>query len=80
MVSIGQVYELPFSKNPVVVTHIKCNKENNKDKKYDWIYLITDEGLIERLWRVSVEETMKLLAEYPSWQVAVNSTEFRGVK
>lgn len=76
MVKVGQIYQLPISKSPVIVTKII----NKKDKQYDWIYFINDEGLQERLWRKSVEETLKLIAEYPTWQEAVNSKEFRGEK
>lgn len=76
MIKVGQIYELPFSKSPVVVTNIV----NKKEKHFDWIYFLTDEGLQERLWRKSVEETLKLIAEYPTWQEAVNSPEFRGEK
>ena len=74
MIKEGQIYQLPISKSPVIVTFIK----NKKDKQYDLIYFITNEGLQECLWRKSVEETLKLIAEYPSWQEAVNSKEFRG--
>lgn len=72
MIKVGQIYKLPISKSPVIVTNI----ENKKDKQFDWIYFITEEGLQERLWRKTVEETLELLAEYPTWQEAVNSPEF----
>ena len=74
MIEVGQIYKLPISKSPVIVTNI----ENKKDKQFDWIYFITEEGLQERLWRKTVEETLELLAEYPTWQQAVNSPEFKG--
>ena len=76
MIKVGQIYKLPISKSSVIVTNI----ENKKDKQFDWIYFITEEGLQERLWRKTVEETLELLAEYPTWQEAINSKEFRGVK
>ena len=76
MIKVGQIYKLPISKSSVIVTNI----ENKKDKQFDWIYFITEEGLQERLWRKTVEETLELLAEYPTWQEAVNSQEFRGKK
>ena len=75
-VKVGQVYKLPFSKSPVVVIRI----EPKYEKHFDWIYLITDEGQQERLWRKSVEETLELIAEYDTWNEAVNSPEFKGVK
>lgn len=72
MIKVGQIYELPISKSPVVVTNIV----NKKEKHFDLIYFITVDGLQERLWRKSVEETLKLIAEYPTWQKAINSKEF----
>jgi hypothetical protein len=71
-IKVGQIYELPFSKSPVVVIRI----EPQHERHFDWVYLITDDGQQERLWRKSVEETLKLIAEYPTWQEAVNSKEF----
>lgn len=75
-VKVGQVYKLPYSKSPVVVIRIDPKKE----KRFDWIYFITDDGRQERLWRTSVEETLELVAEYNTWQEAVNSKEFKGEK
>ena len=74
MIKVGQIYKLPISKSSVIVTNI----ENKKDKQFDWIYFITEEGLQERLWRKTVEETLELVTEYPTWQEAVNSPEFKG--
>ena len=76
MIKVGQVYKLPYSKSPVVVIRI----ESKKEKRFDWIYFITDGGQQERLWRTSVEEMLELIAEYPTWQEAVNSPEFKGEK
>ena len=75
-VKIGQVYKLPYCKSPVVVIRI----EPKKEERFDFIHFITDEGKQERLWRIAVEETLELIAEYPTWQEAVNSHEFRGEK
>lgn len=74
MIKVGQIYELPFFKSPAVVIRI----EPQHERRFDWIYLITNDGQQERLWRQSVEETLKLIAEYPTWQQAVNSKEFKG--
>lgn len=76
MIKVGQVYKLPYSKSSVVVIRI----ESKKEKRFDWIYFITDGGQQERLWRTSVEEMLELIAEYPTWQEAVNSPEFKGEK
>lgn len=77
MIKVGQIYELPISKGRVIVTKVENIK---KDKRYDFIYFINNYGLQERLWRISVEETLKLVAEYDTWQQAVNSKEFNDVE
>lgn len=73
MIKVGQIYELPISKGRVIVTKVENNK---KDKRYDFIYFIDNNGLQECLWRKSVEETLKFITEYPTWIEAVNSKEF----
>lgn len=73
-VKVGQVYKLPYTKSPVVVIRIEPKIED----RFDFIHFITEEGRQERLWRIAVEETLELVAEYPSWQEAVNSPEFKG--
>jgi len=73
MIKVGQIYLLPISKTPIIVTKII----KRKDKKYDEILLLNEDGLQERLWRF-VLEGFDLLAEYDTWQEAVNSKEFRG--
>ena len=73
MIKVGQIYQLPISKTPVIVTRIVTRK----DKKYDDIYLLNVDGLQERLWKCVVEG-MDLIAEYSTWQEAVNSKEFNG--
>ena len=75
-VKVGQVYKLPYTKSPVVVTRI----EPKKEERFDFIHFITDDGKQERLWRIAVEERLELLAEYDSWIKAVNSPEFKGEK
>lgn len=75
MIKVGQIYQLPISKTPIIVTHII----KRKDKKYDEILLLNEDGLQERLWRF-VLEGFDLLAEYSSWQDAVGSKEFKREK
>ena len=75
MIKVGQIYQLPITKTPIIVTRIVTKK----NKKYDDIYLLNEDGLQERLWRLVVED-FDLLAEYPTWQDAVGSKEFRGEK
>lgn len=72
MIKAGQIYELPISRARFAVHDIV---ENSDDGIFDWIYIIFLDGHSDRLWRKTVEE-MKLIAEYPTWQEAVNSKEF----
>ena len=72
MVKVGQIYALPWTKNPIVVTDIQYTPE----EPFDWIYVISVNGTQERFWRKTME-TLEPIAEYPSWQEAVNSKEFR---
>lgn len=75
MIKVGQIYQLPISKTPIIVTRIVTKK----DKRFDDIYLLNADGITERLWR-NVAEGFDLLAEYDTWQEAVNSKEFKGEK
>ena len=75
-VKLGQVYRLPLSKIQVAVVRI----EHKKESKFDFVHFITEDGVTESLWRVAVEESLELIAEYPTWQEAVNSPEFKGEK
>lgn len=74
-VKVGQIYGLPWTKSPVVVTNIHCTPE----EQLDMVYVISASGAQEKFWRKTVE-TMELIAEYPTWQEAVNSPEFKGEK
>lgn len=59
MIKVGQIYQLPISKTPIIVTKII----KRKDKKYDEILLLNEDGIQERLWRF-VLEGFELVAEY----------------
>lgn len=71
-VRVGQIYELPVTKGRVVV--IRCEET---ESQFDFVYFIFNDGNVERLWKKTVKE-LKLIAEYPTWQDAVNSPEFKG--
>lgn len=75
MIKVGQIYQLPITKTPIIVTRIVTKN----DKKFDDIYLLNIDGITERLWR-NVVEGFDLLAEYNTWQDAVSSKEFKGEK
>lgn len=74
MIKVGQIYELPETKSRVVVIRAPETKS-----PLDWVCFIFDNGYTERLWQKTVKE-LKLIAEYPTWQEAVNSKEFNNVE
>lgn len=74
-VKVGQIYALPWTKTPIAVTDIQYTPKES----FDWIYLVSSNGVQSRFWRKTIE-TLELLAEYPTWQEAVNSKEFKGEK
>lgn len=71
IIKVGQIYELPETKGRVVVIRAPETKS-----PLDWVYFIFDNGYTERLWQKTVKE-LKLITEYPTWQEAVNSKEFK---
>lgn len=77
MIKAGQIYELPITGYRFVVYAIVGEMNPDKGDLFDWIYILFENEYKDRLWRKTVEE-MKLVAEYPTWQEAIRSPEFRG--
>lgn len=75
MIKPGQIYKLPITGGRFVVYATVGEMNPDKGDLYDWIYILLADGYKDRLFRKTVEE-MKLIAEYPTWQEAVNSPEF----
>lgn len=71
MIKAGQIYELPETKGRFVVIRALETKS-----PHDWVYFIFSNGYTDRLWQKTAKE-FKLIAEYPTWQEAVNSKEFK---
>jgi hypothetical protein len=69
MIKVGQIREDIYEL--YVITHYRI-----EESLYSVIYKDGD----VRAWSVSSLEDDKLIAEYPTWQEAVNSKEFRGEK
>lgn len=70
MIKVGQIYKLPETEGLVVVIRV-----DETQSLFGWVYFIFSNGYVERLWKKTVKE-LKLVAEYPTWQEAVNSKEF----
>ena len=75
MIKVGQIYkekELPnwrkYEKSIYVVTCIDFNQVN----------LISPDGKVDIVSYDWLKEDCELIAEYPTWQEAVNSKEFKG--
>ena len=77
MIKPGQIYELPMTGGRFVVCGIVGEMNPDIGDLYDRIDILLADGYKDRLFRKTVEE-MKLVAEYPTWQEAVNSPEFKG--
>lgn len=71
MIKVGQIYETPEGNRWCVI------REDDFGSPYAYVYLILPNGYVERLWKKTVKEELKLIAEYPTWQEAVNSKEFK---
>lgn len=67
MIKVGQIYNIPYLGGKVVVTWIR-------DDKTDFS-LIRDDGFT--FTGSDKSDDWKLIAEYPTWQEAVNSREFK---
>ncbi len=74
MIKAGQIYRTKFLKYIKAVTYIEPWIEG-QENAVDGICLISPSGEHDVLDR-SVMEEAELIAEYPTWQEAVNSKEF----
>ena len=67
-IKVGQIYRT--KKSLIIITRVKdCNTS-----------FISHKGYAETTPALLVKSNLKLLAEYPTWQEAVNSKEFKGEK
>lgn len=68
MIKVGQVYQSIKQKDKQFVV--------TSSNKYDWkSHVISNEGVGSCRWNSEIRK-MELIAEYPTWQEAVNSKEF----
>ena len=67
-IKVGQVYQSVKQKDKRFVV--------TSSNEYDWkSYVISSEGVGNCRWNSDIGK-MELIAEYPTWQEAVNSKEF----
>lgn len=69
MVKVGQIYSIPYLGGKVVITWIRADKTDFHCVRQDGFFFKSDDV-----------SDCELIAEYPTWQEAVNSPEFRGTK
>ena len=65
-IKVGQIYEVTYLGGKVVVTWIRADKTN--------FYVVRNDGYFFQ--SIDIDKYWKLIAEYPTWQEAVNSKEF----
>lgn len=70
MIKVGQIYNKPYLGGKVVVTWISADETE--------FYMIRNDGFFFVSRRVYANYEDELIAEYPTWQEAVNSKEFKG--
>ena len=68
MIKVGQIYEDTVLKSKIVITWIAMDRT-----KY---FMVRKDGFFFHSNNFDKDEDMVLLAEYPTWQEAVNSKEF----
>ena len=76
MINIGQIWrekDLPSWRKNNADTFVVCNVEYS-------ISVIYKDGKTDYVGREWIKEDCELVAEYPTWQQAVNSSKFRGEK
>lgn len=67
MIREGQIYQAPYTKSKRVVTHV--------EEDLGLLYSVNKDG-ISYACRYDSWRDYKLIAEYDTWQEAVNSKEF----
>ena len=69
MIKVGQIYNDPCLGGKFVVTWIRADGTEFYSVRNDGFFFVS-KGLY-------VDNNVKLIAEYPTWQEAVNSPEFQ---
>lgn len=77
MIKVGQIYKITPSHNSMVIV---CTDDliDGQESPLDMMTCIFSDGAVQCFRRIDIE-SMYLLAEYPTWQEAVNSKEFNNM-
>lgn len=71
MIKVGQIYKVPYLGGKVVITWIRADKTE--------FHMVRDDGFFLSSKDNEMDKDSVLLAEYPTWQEAVNSKEFKDI-
>lgn len=69
MIKVGQIYNDPCLGGKVVITWIRADRTE--------FYFVRNDGFFFISKGLYVDDKAELVAEYPTWQEAVNSPEFQ---
>ena len=76
-IKVGQIYKITPSHNSMVIVYINYLTDR-QESPFDMMTCIFNDGAVQCFRRIDIAG-MRLLAEYPTWQEAVNSKEFNDV-
>lgn len=68
MIKVGQIYIIPCLGGKVTITWIRADKSE--------FNMVRDDGFFFAAKGLYIGDEAVLIAEYPTWQEAVNSKEF----
>lgn len=68
MIKVGQIYNVPYLGGKITITWIRADKLD-----FD---VVRQDGFFYKCY--NVEKDWEFIAEYPTWQEAINSKEFKG--
>ena len=76
MIKVGQIYQEP-SKYGFKYVITKVRPYNDEVIKKYYLAICDDGCVFDMLFEMDIKQD-KLIAEYPTWQEAINSKEFKG--
>ncbi len=73
MIKAGQIYRTPITHYLMCVTYVE---EDKTSYPFNVVHTVYTDGEFCQFFENDIEG-MELMAEYPTWQEAVNSKEFK---
>lgn len=75
---VGQVWQNPKNKTDTIAITVVDKRAGRKQSDWLFSYIWNDGEVVCADDEYFVKRSRKLIAEYPTWQEAVNSKEFKG--